>query len=117
MSANKLSVNYAISYTSSTYTITWASVYSPVSFSATDSTITSAPSNSNWILVGSDNELTTLDWRKCTSPVGASRTDLITQLNDLNVPLETVSSDIVPATPDTYKLGHNDSWWDHTYTN
>lgn len=42
------------------------------------------PANAQWVLLGADGALTTLDWELCTSPSGAaSRAALITAINDL----------------------------------
>lgn len=86
MATNKLSVNYSVTYDSgsSNFTVTWASIYSAITFSGLSYTLTADSNSTNNILFGVTLEtLTTLDWTKCTSPSPSSRADLITQINAL----------------------------------
>jgi hypothetical protein len=74
---------YTITWASGLFTITWAATYAPVSFSSAGYTVVNYTGN-NYFGIGADsNSLTTLNWGVCTSPAAASKTLLITAINNL----------------------------------
>ena len=75
--------SYSIAWASGQFTITWASTYSPVSFSSAGY-VTVNRANSNYFDIGPDAlSLTTLNYQSCTSPSAGSRSALLTAINNL----------------------------------
>ncbi len=77
---SQLTTNFTVTFSSNTFTITWASTYDPISFDVSVYTI-SASSVADLVEFGATGALTTLNYTYCTSPVRASRSLWITAIN------------------------------------
>lgn len=79
----RLIVPYTITWSNGTFTITWASVFSPISFSSVEYSL-NAIGNGNYYTFGpSDDQLTFLDYTLCTNPTAGSRALLFTAVQAL----------------------------------
>lgn len=85
-----LATNYAVSWASGIYTITWASVYPPISFNEEGAIF--LEQQGNLMSIGPVNGQTWLDWTKCTAPVAANKTDLLTAIQALSTGAAVFSS-------------------------
>lgn len=75
---SRLETNYTITWAGGTYTITYASTYSPVSFGDSAYIAYVIPNSSAYINVGQADAPVTLDWNKNTNLSPSSANNLIT---------------------------------------
>jgi hypothetical protein len=86
---------YSIAWANGLFTITWASTYSPVSFSSSDYTTVNHTAN-NYFDIGVTPGLTTLDWTACTSPAAAAtKADLLAAIAALVTGSYTFTGDLI----------------------
>lgn len=83
--APRLQTNYSIAYSSNSYTITYADTYASVTFLGSDTLIYNHPTNANYFYIGALDFLTLLDFTKCTSPSGGSRSAVTAAITALSV--------------------------------
>jgi hypothetical protein len=89
---SKLTTSWSIACTDGTYTITFASTYDPISFPALSAYFL-AHSNANYVNIGPQGGLTTLNWTLCTSPTAGDRTSFLTALVALDAGYVTIDTD------------------------
>ncbi len=110
----RLATNYTITWSSNTFTITYASTYGTTIFSSADYVFSAV--DSTYFYFGSDNDsLTLLDYSKCTSPAAASVAALSTAVAALVTVYSAVSASIIPSLTTTYNLGSSAKRWNLFY--
>lgn len=99
---SRITTNWSIAYSSATdqFTVTYASTYAALVVDADHLAPTASSSDANLIYVN-DIEQTNLDWRKCTSPLAASRTALITAIQALDTG---AAAEIHPTSVTNYEV-------------
>ena len=105
---NYLAVEYAVTWADNQYTITWAENQlglTTLTFSSYHY-VAQTLTNENLFNIGTASALTTLDYRQCTSPVGASRTLLLAAVEALiseGGTFETVTAENVISDDGTFE--------------
>ena len=77
---SRLETNYTITWLSGTFTVTYASVYSPLSFGDNAYIAYVITNSSTYITVGQPDALVTLNWNLNTNLGASSASDLITKI-------------------------------------